>query len=115
MIKEDYSYNVLHSKEAQPGQDIQQALSQAVSIALEGEHDATRIYDNIIALAGSSSDATLQNIVRKVVYDIRAEEQLHIGQLYELLKIINAAAATNIIQGEQETQEQVKPFIDEIQ
>ena len=114
-LKEDYSYNPLQQQAAHPAEDHQQTLAQAITVALESEYDATRVYDNILALASASPDATLQNLVRSVVSDIRKEEQTHIGQLTELLKVIDASGAINYIKGENEAKEQMKPSIDEIQ
>lgn len=114
-LKEDYSYNPLQHQAAHPADDHQKVLSQAITVALESEYDATRVYDNILALASSSPDATLHNLVRSVVDDIRKEEQTHIGQLTELLKVIDASDAVNYIKGENEAKEQMKPSIDEIQ
>lgn len=91
-------------------------LTQMIDGALTSEYDATNIYDNILVAANElAQDSETLNLIRSVVSDIRNEEEKHIGQLNELVKVINAQAAVNIVSGEQEAEEQMKPYIDGIQ
>ena len=91
-------------------------LTQMIDGALNSEYDATNIYDNILVAANElAQDSETLNLIRSVVSDIRNEEEKHIGQLNELVKVINAQAAVNIVSGEQEAEEQMKPYIDAIQ
>lgn len=91
-------------------------LTDAIEGALNSEYDATQIYDGILITANEvTQDSTTLNLVNAVISDIRNEEEKHIGQLNELMKVINAQAAINIVSGEEEANEQMKPYIDAIQ
>ena len=56
--------------------------AQAVRLALIGELDAINLY---VQLADSVKDER----VRRVLLDIAEEEKVHVGELMELLKIID--------------------------
>lgn len=91
-------------------------LTQMIDAALTSEYDATSIYDNLLVAANELAEtSTTFNLIRAVISDIRNEEEKHIGQLNELVKVLNAQAAINIVSGEQEAEEQMKPYIDSIQ
>ena len=91
-------------------------LSDLIENALTSEYDATRIYDGLMSEASQIAlDSTTYNLIMAVVSDIRNEEEKHIGQLNELLKVINAQAAINIVSGEHEANDQMLPYIDSIQ
>lgn len=91
-------------------------LTDLIENALTSEYDATNIYDSLLVSANElATDSTTLNLIRAVIMDIRNEEEKHIGQLNELMKVINAQAAINIVAGEQEAEEQMKPYIDGIQ
>ena len=91
-------------------------LTDLIENALTSEYDATRIYDGLLTAAAEiAEDSTTYKLVLAVVSDIRNEEEKHIGQLNELLKVINAQAAINIVAGEHEANEQMLPNIDAIQ
>lgn len=93
-------------------QQIQEIIKQLI----ESEFTATSDYDNAISFISENAvDSTTYNLCRAVLADIRNEEQRHIGELTELLKTIDAAQAIQIVAGEEEAQEQMKPYIDEIQ
>ena len=93
-----------------------QIITAAIEGALTSEYDATQIYDDLIITAMNvTEDSTTLNLIRSVVSDIRKEEEKHIGQLNELLKVVNAQAAINIVSGEEEANEQMLPYIDSIQ
>lgn len=91
-------------------------LTQMIDAALTSEYDATSIYDNLLVAANELAEtSTTFNLIRAVISDIRNEEEKHIGQLNELVKVLNAQAAINIVSGEQEAEKQMKPYIDSIQ
>ena len=91
-------------------------LTDLIQNAITSEFDATRIYDGLLVSANElSTDSSTLNLIRSVISDIRNEEEKHIGQLNELIKVVNAQAAINIIAGEQEAEEQMKPYIDAVQ
>ena len=91
-------------------------LTQMIDGALTSEYDATSIYDNLLVASNELAEtSTTFNLIRSVISDIRNEEEKHIGQLNELVKVLNAQAAINIVSGEQEAEEQMKPYIDGIQ
>ena len=83
---------------------------------IESEFSATLEYDNAITyISENAKDSTTYNLCRAVLIDIRNEEQRHIGELTELLKTIDAEQAVQIAAGEEEAQENMKPYIDQIQ
>ena len=91
-------------------------LTDLINEALTSEFDATKIYDQLLIIASRiATDSTTLSLVQAVVSDIRNEEEKHIGQLNELVKVINAQAAVNIVSGEHEAEEQMLPEIDKIQ
>ena len=91
-------------------------LTDLINNALTSEFDATKIYDELLILSSQiATDSTTLSLIQAVVSDIRNEEEKHIGQLNELVKVINAQAAVNIVSGEEEAQEQMLPEIDKIQ
>ena len=91
-------------------------LTNLIQDALKSEFDATSIYDNLLVQAGQiATDSTTLSLIQSVISDIRNEEEKHIGQLNELVKVINAQAAVNIVSGEEEAERQMLPDIDKIQ
>lgn len=91
-------------------------LTDLINGALTSEFDATKIYDQLLITASEiATDSTTLSLIQAVVSDIRNEEEKHIGQLNELVKVINAQAAINIVSGEHEAEEQMLPEIDKIQ
>lgn len=83
---------------------------------IESEFTATTDYDNALTfISENAQDSTTYNLCKAVLVDIRNEEQKHIGQLNELMKTIDAQQAINIVKGEEEAQEQMLPYIDQIQ
>lgn len=91
-------------------------LTDLIQDALTSEFDATRIYDGLLISASQiATDSTTFNLIKSVITDIRNEEEKHIGQLNELVKVINAQAAINIVKGEQEAEQQMLPDIDKVQ
>lgn len=91
-------------------------LTNMIQDALKSEFDATSIYDNLLVHAGQvATDSTTLSLIQSVISDIRNEEEKHIGQLNELVKVINAQAAVNIVSGEEEAERQMLPDIDKVQ
>lgn len=91
-------------------------LTEMIQGALTSEFEATSIYDGILVSAGQiAADSTTLSLIQSVITDIRNEEEKHIGQLNELVKVINAQAAINIVAGEEEAEKQMLPDIDKIQ
>ena len=91
-------------------------LTDLIQDAIKSEFDATRIYDGLLISASQiATDSTTLSLIQSVISDIRNEEEKHIGQLNELVKVINAQAAINIVAGEQEAEKQMLPDIDKIQ
>lgn len=91
-------------------------IQEIIKSLIESEFSATTDYDNAMAfIQSNSTDSTTANLCMAVLTDIRNEEQKHIGQLNELLKTIDAQQAINIVKGEQEAEEQMMPYIDQIQ
>ena len=91
-------------------------LTNMIQDALKSEFDATSIYDNLLVQAGQvATDSTTLSLIQSVISDIRNEEEKHIGQLNELVKVINAQAAVNIVSGEEEAERQMLPDIDKVQ
>ena len=91
-------------------------LTDLIQDAIKSEFDATRIYDGLlISDSQIATDSTTLSLIQSVISDIRNEEEKHIGQLNELVKVINAQAAINIVAGEQEAEKQMLPDIDKIQ
>ena len=83
---------------------------------IQSEFEATYDYDTAItSISEGANDSTTYNLCRAVLSDIRNEEQRHIGELTELLKTVDAAQAIQINAGQEEAQEQMKPYIDSIQ
>lgn len=92
------------------------ALTTLIQDAIKSEFDATNIYDNLLISAGQiAADSTTLSLIQSVISDIRNEEEKHIGQLNELVKVINAQAAINIVAGEEEAEKQMLPDIDKVQ
>lgn len=91
-------------------------LTEMIQGALTSEFEATSIYDGILVSAGQiAADSITLSLIQSVITDIRNEEEKHIGQLNELVKVINAQAAINIVAGEEEAEKQMLPDIDKIQ
>ena len=96
--------------------EVKMTLTDLIQNALTSEFDATRIYDDLLVSASQlATDSTTFNLIQSVITDIRNEEEKHIGQLNELVKVINAQAAINIVKGEQEAEQQMLPDIDKVQ
>lgn len=96
--------------------EVTMTLTDLIQNALTSEFDATRIYDDLLVSASQlATDSTTFNLIQSVITDIRNEEEKHIGQLNELVKVINAQAAINIVKGEQEAEQQMLPDIDKVQ
>ena len=93
-----------------------QEIQAIIKSLIESEFQATGDYDSAIsAISEGAQDSTTYNLCRSVLTDIRNEEQRHIGELTQLLKTVDAAQAIQIVAGEQEAEEQMKPYIDGIQ
>ncbi len=94
----------------------QNEIQGIIKNLLESEYNATNDYDNAISyIEQNAQDSTTLDLCMAVLVDIRNEEQRHIGQLNELLKVVDAAQAQYIISGEEEADEQMMPYIDAIQ
>ena len=91
-------------------------IQATIKSLIQSEFEATYDYDTAISsISEGATDSTTYNLCRAVLSDIRNEEQRHIGELTELLKTVDAAQAIQINAGEQEAEEQMKPYIDQIQ
>ena len=91
-------------------------IQAIIKSLIESEFTATADYDNALTfISENAQDSTTYNLCKAVLVDIRNEEQKHIGQLNELMKTIDAQQAINIVKGEEEAQEQMLPYIDQIQ
>ena len=91
-------------------------LQQIIKTFIESEFSATADYDGALSfVSDNAEDSTTYNLCKAVLTDIRNEEQRHIGELTELLKTIDAAQAVQIVSGEEEAQELMLPYIDQIQ
>lgn len=76
-------------------------LVQAIRVDIIGELEAIFLYD---AHANAADDP----VVKAVLTDIRDEERAHCGELYALLKYLDAAEAEHLAEGEGEVKEMME-------
>lgn len=76
-------------------------LVQAIRTDIIGELEAIFLYD---AHAEASDDP----VVKAVLADIRDEEKAHVGELYALLKYLDATEAEHLASGEDEVKEMME-------
>ena len=76
-------------------------LIQAIRTDIVGELEAIFLYD---AHAQASDDP----VVKAVLSDIRDEERAHVGELYALLKYLDATEAEHLASGEGEVREMME-------
>ena len=88
-------------------------IANEINDLIKGELDAINLYNNFLvdlegamASEGSNLEQSFADSAREIIKDILAEENLHIGQLQELLKPISPNAE-NIEDGADEAQEQI--------
>lgn len=73
-------------------------LIQAIRMDVVGEIEAIFTYDAHVL-------ATDDPIAKKVIADIRDEERAHVGELMELLRILDSKEAELFEEGQQEVKE----------
>lgn len=76
-------------------------LIQAIRTDIVGELEAIFLYD---AHAEASDDP----VVKTVLADIRDEEKAHVGELFTLLKYLDASEAEHLASGEEEVKEMME-------
>ena len=76
-------------------------LIQAIRTDIVGELEAIFLYD---AHAQAADDP----VVKEVLADIRDEEKAHVGELYALLKYLDASEAEHLASGESEVREMME-------
>ncbi len=75
-----------------------EGVAQAIRLAIIGELDAINLY---LQLAEVISDGR----VREVLKDIAEEEKVHVGELLEVLKMIDEEQSKALIKGREEVRE----------
>ena len=76
-------------------------LIQAIRLDIAGELEAIYIYDAHV-------QATDDEVAKKVIADIRDEEKAHVGELMELLRILDPKEAELFAEGQQEVREMLE-------
>ncbi|NLM42418.1 MAG: ubiquinone biosynthesis protein COQ7 [Clostridiales bacterium] len=76
-------------------------LIQAIRLNIAGELEAIYIYDAHV-------QATDNEIAKKVIADIRDEEKAHVGELMELLRILDPKEAEFFTEGQEEVREMLE-------
>jgi len=76
-------------------------LIQAIRLNIAGELEAIYVYDAHV-------QATDNEIAKKVIADIRDEEKAHVGELMELLRILDPTEAELFASGQQEVREMLE-------
>lgn len=76
-------------------------LIQAIRLNIAGELEAIYVYDAHV-------QATDNEIAKKVIADIRDEEKAHVGELMELLRILDPTEADLFASGQQEVREMLE-------
>jgi len=76
-------------------------LIQAIRLNIAGELEAIYVYDAHV-------QATDNEIAKKVIADIRDEEKTHVGELMELLRILDPTEADLFASGQQEVREMLE-------
>lgn len=73
-------------------------LIQAIRVDIAGEIEAIFVYDAHV-------QATDDSMAKKVIGDIRDEEKAHVGELMELLRILDPKEAEFFEEGRREVRE----------
>jgi len=76
-------------------------LIQAIRLDIAGELEAIYLYDAHV-------QATDDEIAKKVIADIRDEEKAHVGELMELLRILDPKEAELFASGQEEVREMLE-------
>lgn len=111
VIKEDFSSNPLvnFSNKAEDAYNMPTAqLHRAITVAIESECDAVRVYTDLLEMA-KASEQWIAKPAMTVINDILKEERKHLAQLYELLKVADNAGKEDYLNGEQEGTNQITP------
>lgn len=111
VIKEDFSSNPLvdfASKEQGAYTQPTAQLHRAITVAIESECDAVRVYTDLLEMA-KNSEPWIAESATKVINDILSEERKHLSQLYELLKVADNTGKEDYLNGEQEGTNQITP------
>ena len=105
----DYPESMFTSEETEvkpgPKQGSDVGIADCIMNAITEEFAAIKSYNSIIATMKSEDESRYDSFV-KVLQDITAEENLHVGQLQEILKRISPNAE-EIETGKEEAQEQL--------
>ena len=91
----------IEDKTPEIGPDL--GLSTMLIQAINDEWDTIEYYNNLIATAEQEGHSDIVAVVR----DINTEENIHVGQLQELLKKLSPIT-DNIEKGEEEAEEQMR-------
>ena len=84
-----------------PGDEItEQELASAIRLSVCAEEEATHLYDTIAEYVSDQR-------VKKVMRDVAAEEQVHIGEFQRLLKACVSDEADLLEKGEDEAEEKM--------
>ena len=109
VIKEDFSSNPLvdFSNKAEDAYSMPTAqLHRAITVAIESECDAVRVYTDLLEMA-KVSEPWIAKPAMAVINDILKEERKHLAQLYELLKVADNVGKKDYLTGEQEGTNQI--------
>ncbi len=85
-----------------PGDEITETeLISALRLALCAEEEATHLYDTIALYVKDPR-------VKKIMEDVAAEEQVHIGEFQKLLDLFDDEEIEKLKEGEEEAEEKME-------
>lgn len=93
------------SKPAIPENGESLGVSSMLNNLIKSEFDAIDDYNSAVATLTAFENSNYEGII-KIISDIAAEENMHVGQLQEALKTVNGQASL-IADGEEEGREQL--------
>lgn len=110
-IDDDFGLEDLHNPVAPEGPKMgsDTGVADLIMTAINGEYDTIKEYNSIIATLNYEGKPEYIKMI-PILEEINNEEQRHIGQLQELLKIISPSAQS-VEEGKVEAQGQLK-FVD---
>ena len=85
-LKEDYSNNPLTNMDLRTSQDAFEECLKGLKVALESEHDADRVYDDLENMGHGILDINLKEEFINLVRHIRSQELEHISEIMEFIK-----------------------------
>lgn len=111
LIDDDFSVGETHTPTALEGPSMgpDTGVADLLMTAINGEYDTIKEYNSIIATLNFESKPEYQRMI-PILEEINNEEQRHIGQLQELLKLISPNAQS-VESGKEEAREQLR-FVD---